>query len=77
MAAGVSGSFRASTAVRAGATDVLLRGGGTVLGAVHRESARKRRAGTQKKPADAMFTSAGAKMCSAVRCETARAAEQG
>lgn len=47
------------------------------LGAVRRESARKRRAGTQKKPADAMFTSAGAKMCSAVRCETARAAEQG
>lgn len=47
------------------------------LGAVHRESARKRRAGTQKKPADARFTSAGAKRCSAVRCETARAAEQG
>lgn len=47
------------------------------LGAVRRESARKRRAGTQKKPADARFTSAGAKRCSAVRCETARAAEQG
>lgn len=37
----------------------------------------KRCAGTQKKPADARFTSAGAKMCSAVRCETARAAGQG
>lgn len=47
------------------------------VGAVRRESTRKRRAGTQKKPADARFTSAGAKMCSAVRCETARAAEQG
>ena len=47
------------------------------VGPVRRESARKRRAGTQKKPADARFTSAGAKRCSAVRCETARAAEQG
>lgn len=77
MPAGVSGAFGSITAVRAGAADFLLAEVVQGKDAVCRESARKRRAGTQKKPADARFTSAGAKRCSAVRCETARAAEQG
>lgn len=76
MPAGVSGSFRSITAVRAGAADVLL--AAVVQGRMQfaeRMPVASRR--YTKKPADARFTSAGAKMCSAVRCETARAAEQG
>lgn len=75
MPAGVSGSFRASTVVRAGAADVLLRRDGTVLGAVRRESARSvapvhKKAGRRK----VYVCRRGEVQCSAVRNRASRGA---